>query len=154
SLPATVRITVGSNHPPVANTGPSLYVLTNSVALDGTGSCDPDGYNNLSYGWRQVSGPSVTITGTNTARPVVSGFSPSAVIQKCVFEVVVSDGSLTSAPSPVTITIVPNYGANVLYLENPPFDPTRPTIVAFGGGNCSTGSGMGFGGVWDSLANW
>jgi hypothetical protein len=154
SRPASVRITIGSNHAPVAIAGPSLYVLTNSVALDGTGSYDSDGYNRLAYAWRQVSGPTVTMTGTNTATPVVSGFRPTSAIQKCVFQLVVSDGSLTSTPSPVTVTIVPNYGTNTLYLQNPPFDATRPTIVAFGGGDCSTGSGMTFGGVWDSGANW
>jgi hypothetical protein len=39
-------------------------------------------------------------------------------------------------------------------LVNPPFDPTKPTIVAFNGGNCSTGSGMNFGGIWTQQANW
>jgi hypothetical protein len=156
SQPAFVTITVGSNHPPVANAGFSLYVGTNSVTLDGMGSYDPDGYCTLTYQWKQFSGPTVTLTGTNTATPLVSGFRPTAAIQKCVFQLVVSYGVLTSAPSTVTVTIVPNFGTNALYLENPPFDPSRPTIVAFGGGNCSTGAGLSFAGAgaWDSLANW
>lgn len=154
SQPAFVTITVGPNHAPVANAGFSLYAGTNSVTLDGTGSYDPDGDGTLAYQWIQLSGPTVTMTGTNTATPLVSGFRPTTAIQKCVFQLVVSDGSLTSAPSTVTVTIVPNFGSNALYLENPPFDPSRPTIVAFGGGNCSTGSGLSFGGVWDSQANW
>jgi hypothetical protein len=37
---------------------------------------------------------------------------------------------------------------------NPPFQTNRPTIIAFGGGNCSTGSGMNFGGTWEEQANW
>ena len=154
SQPASVSITVGTNHAPVANAGPSLYVSTNSVALDGTASYDPDGDGTLTYQWRQLSGPTVTLAGTNTATPLVSGFRPNTTVQKCVFQLVVSDGSLTSAPSSMTITVVPSFSTNALYLENPPFDPSRPTIVAFGGGNCSTGSGLSFGGVWDSLANW
>ena len=72
----------------------------------------------------------------------------------CIFELVVSDGNLTSPPSSVTVTIVPNYGTNTIRLANPPFDPARPTIMAFGGGNCTTGGGMTFGGVWESQANW
>jgi hypothetical protein len=156
SQPAFVTVTVGSNHPPVASAGLSLYVSTNSVTLDGTGSYDPDGYGSLTYQWKQLSGPSVTMTGTNIVTPLVSGFKQSTAIQKCVFQLVVSNRSLASVPSTVTVTIVPNFGTNALYLENPPFDPSRPTIVAFGGGNCSTGSGLSFygAGSWDTLANW
>ena len=80
--------------------------------------------------------------------------TPKVSVFKCVFELVVSDGQLLSTPTNVTVTIVPNYGSNVLVLNNPPFDSSRPTIVSFGGGNCSTGNGMTFGGVWDEQANW
>ncbi|HXU75111.1 MAG TPA: hypothetical protein VN794_01010, partial [Methylomirabilota bacterium] len=110
-------------------------------------------FGSLTYQWRQVSGPAVTLTGTNTSTPLVT-VTPKTSIQKCVFELVVSDGKLSSPPSNVTVTIVPNYGSNVLRLNNPPFDPARPTILSFGGGNCNTGSGMTFGGVWDQEANW
>ncbi len=154
SQPAWVTIVVGPNHAPVANAGLSRYVAAGSLRLDGTGSYDPDGAGVLTYQWRQLSGPTVTISGTNTSTPLVSGFTPRTVIQRCVFELVVNDGNLASLPSNVTVTIVPNFGTNALYLENPPFDLARPTIVAFGGGNCSTGGGMSFGGVWDNRANW
>ena len=125
-----------------------------SVTLDGTHSFDPDGYGTLTYQWRQLSGPSVTITGTNTATPLVSGFTPRTTNQTCVFELVVSDGYLASLPSDVKVTIVKSFGTNALKLANPPFDASRPTIVAFNGGNCTTGSGMTFGGVWEEKANW
>lgn len=153
SAPAVVKVVIGPNHAPVANAGPWRYLTTGSVTLDGTKSYDPDGAGTLTYQWRQVSGPAVTITGTNTSTPVVA-VTPKTTVQKCVFQLIVSDGSLSSSPTNVTVTIVPNYGSNVLVLNNPPFDPARPTIVAFGGGNCSTGSGMTFGGVWDQQANW
>jgi hypothetical protein len=153
SQPDVVAIVIGPNHAPVAEAGLSRFVATGNVTLDGTRSYDPDGAGTLTYQWRQLSGPTVTLTGTNTSKPVVN-VTPKTTIQKCVFELVVSDGNLISAPSSVTVTIVPNYGSNVLVLNNPPFDPARPTIVAFGGGNCSTGSGMTFGGVWDQRANW
>jgi hypothetical protein len=154
SKPGSVSIIIGTTNLPVANAGPSRYVTTGSVTLDGTGSYDPDGYRNLLYQWRQVSGPHVNITGTNTPQPVVTGFSPRTTPQTCVFQLNVSAGELVSLPSTVTVTIVPNFGNNTLTLVNPPFDPSRPTILAFGGGNCSTGSGMTFGGVWEQLANW
>jgi hypothetical protein len=153
SPPDVVAVVIGPNHAPIAHAGPARYVAVGNVMLDGSKSFDPDGVGNLTYHWRQVSGPALTITGTNTSHPVVT-VTARTTIQRCVFELVVGDGKLTSAPSDVTVTIVPNYGSNVLRLTNPPFDPTKPTIVAFGGGNCVTGSGMTFGGVWAQAANW
>jgi hypothetical protein len=153
SAPGIVKVVMGPNHAPVADAGPWRYLATGSVTLDGTKSYDPDGAGTLSYQWRQVSGTAVTITGTNTATPVVT-VTPRVSVQRAVFELIVSDGNLSSSPTNVTVTIVPNFGSNVLVLNNPPFDPARPTIVSFGGGNCSTGSGMTFGGVWDQQANW
>jgi len=78
----------------------------------------------------------------------------STSIRRCVFELVVSDGALSSAPSTVTVTVVPNYGTSTLRLNNPPFDPLGQPAAGFGGGNCTTGGSMTFGGVWDVLANW
>jgi hypothetical protein len=151
SQPAIVKIVIGPNHAPVAQPGPARYLVAGSVVLDGTKSYDPDG-SPLTYEWRQTSGPAATITGTNTATPTVTVTAKTAVT-KCVFQLVVSDGLLTSALTNVTVTIVPNFGSNVLTLSAP-FDAAKPTIVAFGGGNCSSGSGMTFGGPWDQQANW
>ena len=153
SEPDLVTIVIGPNHAPVANAGPAPYVAAGSVALDGTRSFDPDGVGTLTYRWRQISGPILPIMGTNTARPVFT-VTPRTVVQKCTFELIVSDGDLSSSPGTVIVTIVPNYGSNVLTLVNPPFDPAKPTIVAFNGGNSRTGSGMTFGGVWEDRANW
>ena len=129
----SVTIVVGSNHAPVANAGPSLYVATNSVALDGTGSYDPDGYGTLTYQWRQISGPTVTMTGTNTRDVRWSAvLRQTTAIQKCVFELIVSDGdSGESRPANVTVTIVPNFGTNALMLDNPPFDPVQADHSGF-----------------------
>src|SRR5439155_17252561 len=138
----------------VADAGLPRYAATGSVTLDGTRSYDPDGYGTLSSQCRQLSGPSVIMTGTNTDAPVVSGFTPRATNQTCVFELVVSDGYLASLPSSVKVTIVKNFGTNALMLVNPPFDPSRPTILAFSGGNCTTGSGMTWGGIWEEKLNW
>jgi hypothetical protein len=153
SKPAQVIVTFGPNHAPIADPGSSIYVTSGNVTLDGSHSYDPDGTETLSYRWRQISGPTFPIKGTNTAQPVVT-FSPRSAIQKCVFELVVSDGELSSSPTNVTVTIVPNYGNSALTLSNPPFDPSRPTILAFNGGNCVTGSGMTFQGRWVQDANW
>ena len=155
SKPAVVAVVIGPDQAPVADAGPSRYVATNSITLDGTRSYAPNGYGTLTYQWRQVSGPMVTISGTNTSTPLVSGFPRNTTIQKCVFELVVSDGRLVSLPSSVTVTIVRYFSvSSPLRLTNPPFDPAKPTIIAFGGGNCTTGSGMTFGGIWEEKANW
>lgn len=154
SAPDVVAVVIGPNHLPIAEAGLPRYVATNSVTLDGTRSYDPDGYGTLTYQWRQLSGPSVTMTGTNTATPVVSGFIQRNTNQTCVFELTVSDGYLASLPSSVKVIIVKSFGTNSLKLVNPPFDSARPTILAFNGGNCTTGSGMTFGGIWEEKANW
>ena len=156
SAPALVGVVVGARAP-VANAGPSFYVFTNSVTLDGTRSYEPDGYGALTCQWRQVSGPAVTLTGTNTPNPVVSGFTPTGTIQTCLFSLVVSDSLFASQPSTVTVTIVRNYNPNVLTLAVPPFDTNKPTVLMFGGGNCDTGSGGTWvGGTipWTNLVNW
>ncbi len=150
-----VGIIVGDNHAPVANAGLSRYIAAGNVTLDGTGSYDQDEYGNLTYQWTQSSGPTaVIITDANLPTPTISGFTSKSSIQTFSFELIVSDGDLTSQPSSVTVTVVPNFGTNAINLTNPPFDPTRPTIVAFGGGNCSTGGSMTFGEIWDDKANW
>ena len=78
--------------------------------------------------------------------------APDTSIQECVFELVISDGELESEPDTVSVIIVPDFGSLTLYLTNPPFDPNKPTILAFNGGDCDTGSAMAFGGVWEQKA--
>ncbi len=67
----------------------------------------------------------------------------------------VSDGELTSQPDTVKVVIVPGFGASTLRQENPPFDPNKPTVVYFGGGDCRIGfSGQGWNAsTWNSRAN-
>ena len=154
SQPDVVNIVIGENNAPVADAGLPCYAANEPVVLDATASYDPDGYGTLSCQWTQVSGPSVNITGANTPNPIIDGFTQTNAIQYCRFELQVSDGDLTSSPDTVDVIIVPNFGSFDLYLTNPPFDPDKPTIVAFGGGNCYIGGGMNFGGIWAEKANW
>jgi len=154
SEPDVVAIGIGPNQPPVADAGPLRYVVGGSVTQDGTGSYDPDGFGTLTYRWRQISGPTANIAGADTATPVLSGIVQRATNQTCVLELTVSDGYLVSAPSLTKVTVVGNFGTNTVRLVNPPFDPDKPTIVAFGGGDCATGGGMYFGGAFEEGANW
>jgi hypothetical protein len=155
-----------ANEPPVAEAGLPQYAAAEAVRLDGSGSYDPEG-SPLHYTWRQVSGPAVTLTDADSATPWISGpsqksgrgltipgpFAQTEAIQECEFELVVSDGELTSAPDAVKLFIVPAYGASTLSQENPPFDADKPTFIFFGGGNCVTGAGTWNDGNWASRAN-
>jgi hypothetical protein len=157
---------MAQNIPPIAVAGSSRYADPDPVVLDGTGSYDPDNSGLLSYTWRQTTGPPVDIGNANTATPTIGmqtgpvgrdglptigAFLQTDEIQECDFELVVSDGELTSPPDTVKVIIVPDFGASTLEQENPPFDADKPTIIYFGGGNCVTG-----GSSWDSTkwAGW
>ena len=62
------RTTRTGNDAPVANAGPDqIGVSAGQITLDGSGSYDPEG-DALTYEWRQVSGPSVSLAGMNTAQ--------------------------------------------------------------------------------------
>ena len=104
---------------PVADAGLRGYTDGANRSLDGTGSYDPDNSGPLSYLWTQVSGPTVTITGDETAEPVISGFVQTSVMQTCEFELVVNDGTDDSLPSSVDVIIVPSAPAiDELFLKS------------------------------------
>ena len=153
---SSASICLGSeNVPPIADAGLSRYAAQDPVVLDGTGSYDPDNSGLLSYAWRQITGPSVVIIDANSAMPTIAGsiqpdpgrdrtpkaqgFTQTDEIQECEFKLVVSDGELTSLSDTVKVIIVPDFGAETLSLENPPFDANIPTIIYFGGGDCTNG---------------
>ena len=154
------------NIEPVANAGLPRYPALDPVVLDGTGSYDPDNSGPLSYTWRQIAGPSVIIIDANTATPTIAGsmipgegrastpmpggFTQTEEIQVCEFELIVSDGELSSLPDTVKVIIVPDFGESVLRLENDSFDPDKPTFIFFGGGNCE----IGHAGQYINLPDW
>ena len=138
---------------PIADAGLPRYAAQDPVVLNGTGSYDPDNSGTLIYSWRQTSGPTVEISDANTAAPTVSGFVQTDEIQECEFELVVSDGELTSSFDTVKVIIVPDFGQNLMRHRNPPFDPNKPTFIFFGGGDCIVGF-AGLAGTWnDSIWN-
>jgi len=120
---------------PVADAGSSRYAAMDPMLLDGTGSYDPNESGSLSYSWQQISGPTVAISDANTATPTVSGFIQTDNIQECEFELVVSDGQHESLPDAVELKIVPFFSGVEMLLENDLFDPNKPTIIYFGGGD-------------------
>jgi hypothetical protein len=140
---------------PIADAGLPRYAAQDPIVLDGTGSYDPDNSGTLSYVWRQISGPSAVIADANATTPTISGFVQTDEIQKCEFELVVSDGELSSLPDTVKVIIVPDFGNSRLRLANDSFDPNKPTFTFFGGGNCVTGSSGQYlsDDTWNSKAN-
>jgi len=101
----TVTVTVSAgNQSPTANAGPDQTVkqLT-KVNLNGTGSSDPDG-TIVSYSWRKILGPSVTLSGANTATP--SFTAPSTWLATVlVFELTVTDNAGATAKDTVNIVV-------------------------------------------------
>jgi hypothetical protein len=61
--------TFPQNNPPIANAGPDREVPElSAVALDGSGSFDPDG-DPLTYSWSQTAGPEVTLSDSTAVSP-------------------------------------------------------------------------------------
>lgn len=107
SEPDTTVITVTApviNSAPIARAGANVNALAGTtVQLDGSTSSDPDG-NTLTYRWSFQSKPATSaavLSGTATARP---SFTPDAAGQYVV-KLIVGDGSLSSQPSTVTVTV-------------------------------------------------
>ncbi len=139
----SATISIGSEVlPPIADAGLSRYAAKDPIILNGTGSHDPDNSGTLNYVWRQISGPMVLIANAYTANPTISGFAQTDKVQECLFELVVSDGEMTGLPDTVTFTIVPYFGEDRFELLNDAFDPRKPTLIYYGGGNCTYGTVM------------
>lgn len=92
-----------ANKPPLANAGSDLTVTGPAEAvLDGSASRDPEN-GELSYSWRQVSGPQAVLSDANQARARVSvdGVSQDAAL---VFELTVTDDHSLSAMDQLVLT--------------------------------------------------
>ncbi len=153
----TESTTLTVNVRPIANAGLDRFAMRNPVVLDGSSSYDPDHSGSLTYDWRQLSGPLVTISNSTTSQPTISGFSQTLPMTypAVVIQLLVGDGKLKSKPDRVVITLLPDRSYSTLDLENPPFDPNRPTIVFFGGGDGTDGgmSTSSLEGEWARRAN-
>jgi hypothetical protein len=108
----TVNVTIENvNHPPTANAGEDLTHDENSqVTLNASQSSDPDG-DPLTYAWSQISGPAVVLEDVNspTAKFRAPSVEPGGIVVE--FQVVVSDGALSSSD---TVRV------NVLNINDPP----------------------------------
>lgn len=85
---------IGVSSPPTANAGSDKGAIElTTVALDGTGSSDPDG-DLLGFSWTQVDGPGVTLTNADTAQASFTApdVAPGVTVP-LTFELTVTDGT-------------------------------------------------------------
>lgn len=98
SQPANLKLTV-RNVPPDVDAGPDQTVKpTDVVTLDGSKTVDRN-LDAMTYSWKQVSGPTVTLDAPTTLKPKFTSTSANATY---VMELTASDGFLTGKKS-VTI---------------------------------------------------
>ncbi len=103
----TVAVTVRPNDPPIADAGADQSVAEGAtVTLDGSRSDDSDGDNSaLTYAWRQVGTPTVTLTDADTIAPTFTAPANLLTDASLAFSLIVNDGVNNSVPDTVTITI-------------------------------------------------
>ncbi|MCY3596449.1 MAG: PKD domain-containing protein, partial [Rhodospirillales bacterium] len=101
---------VDTSGTPVADAGGNLDVDPEApVALDGSGSADPDG-DTLTFAWSRASGAAVTLAGTDTAAP---SFTAPWQPGDLVFRLTVTDPDGLAASDDVTVTVrdlAPGFG--------------------------------------------
>ena len=120
SAPSTVTVRVRDisqgNRAPVSSVAPVAAVNEGAmVALVGSGS-DPDEDVALTYAWTQVGGPTVTLLGATASS--TSFMAPQVASDtELTFQLVVSDGELSSPPALVTV-LVRNIIVNLMPLAN------------------------------------
>jgi PGF-pre-PGF domain-containing protein len=106
TVPVTITDEAQSPQGPTASAGANRTVDANAtVELDGDGSSAPTG-DTLQYQWRQVSGPSVSLTDANSTTPTFA--APAVGVSTALaFELTVADGDGKADTDRVTVTVSP-----------------------------------------------
>jgi hypothetical protein len=139
----------------VADAGTSRYLGRYPVTLDGSRSLDPDYSGQLSYLWTQLSGPPLILSSNTAEKPTISvPTTHPDQVQSAQFQLIVNDGESDSAPTRVTVYVLPVPDFSTRLSSYAPFDVNKPTIVYFDGGNCWSGGGDWNPEGWGNLVNW
>lgn len=100
SLPDEVTVVI-RNVAPAADAGPDQEVVAGTpVVLDGSGSIDPNG-DAISFTWTQMEGAPVALAGASGRTATFTPDSQGVY----VFQLVTSDGRLSSAPDQVQVIV-------------------------------------------------
>ena len=123
--------TLRNNEAPLASAGVDQVVTPGAlVILDGTGSFDPNTGDTtaLSYSWRQISGPDVTLLSDRTAQP---SFTAGAKDETYIFSVTIRDPQGASAIDTVTVATraTPRLDAAPITSPSPPASPPVPPVA-------------------------
>ncbi len=88
--------------------------------MDGSASFDPRGLTPLTYLWTQTSGPTVILTGPETATPTFGAPNVTKTTDLTFQLVVTNSKGVSSIPSSVIITVTPSF-------SSPPPTSTPPS---------------------------
>lgn len=99
--------------PPVAEAGAdqTIYLPTNQVTVNGSGSSDADG-TITTYLWEQISGTSATITSPNSVSTTITGLTTAGAR---VFRLTVTDNDGLQATDTVTINVYATPKAEITF---------------------------------------
>ncbi|TFY98489.1 PKD domain-containing protein [Ramlibacter rhizophilus] len=111
----TITIPITANNPPVANAGVPVTTDEGTPAtLNGGATTDPDG-DQVSFSWTQLTGPTVTLNGANTATPSFTAPWVNAGGSTLTFRMTATDNYAANPRSATADATV-----NVLNANDPP----------------------------------
>ena len=146
---------VGMNRPPVPNAGLDQEAAESAVVtLDGRASRDRMG-GTITYQWRQVAGPAVTLENPTSPQPTFTAPGSLAADATLEFELIVSDGALTSVPDGVRVIVKSTTAKAVTYGRNvAPFAAITGSSARDGSGAGKVADGVADGYPRDSSREW
>lgn len=130
SAPSIYSVSIARNQPPEAHAPDGISARAGSVVtLDGSASFDPDG-DPLAYAWRQVGGPTVSLSSPSAPKPTFT--APHAAAGQILgFALTVSDGKDRDSVAMTSVRITADNNPPVVKLvAQPVMEGTSITLNA------------------------